>query len=80
MVELNRAVADEVRARRRALGLTQQDLAELAGVSERFIRFVEQAKPSVQLDTLEAVLAALGLELRVVPRGTRPGAGQRALR
>jgi y4mF family transcriptional regulator len=67
---LSRAVADEVRGRRRALGLTQQDLAELAGVSERFIRFVEQAKPSVQLDTLEAVLAALGLELRVVPSGS----------
>ena len=74
MDRLSRAVADEVRARRRALGLTQQDLAELAGVSERFIRFVEQAKPSVQLDTLEAVLAALGLELRVVPRGAQQAA------
>ncbi|BCT75656.1 hypothetical protein SCMU_14980 [Sinomonas cyclohexanicum] len=74
MDRLSRAVADEVRARRRALGLTQQDLAELAGVSERFIRFVEQAKPSVQLDTLEAVLGALGLELRVVPRGAQQAA------
>jgi y4mF family transcriptional regulator len=58
-----------VRERRRALGLTQQDLAELAGVSERFIRFVEQAKASVQLDALESVLDALGLELRVGARG-----------
>lgn len=66
---LSRAVATEVRARRRALGLTQQDLAELAGVSERFVRFVEQSKPSVQLDALVAVLDALGLELRVAPRG-----------
>lgn len=79
MSRLNRAVAAEVRARRRALGLTQQDLAELAGVSERFIRFVEQAKPSIQLDTLEAVLTALGLELDVVPRGARPGTGQGVL-
>ena len=37
-------LAAEVRARRAALRLTQQDLAELAGVSERFVRFVEQGK------------------------------------
>lgn len=60
-----RALAAEVRERRRALGLSQRDLAELAGVSERFVRFVEQAKPSIQLDTLLAVLDALGLELAV---------------
>lgn len=67
---LSRAVATEVRARRRALGLTQQDLAELAGVSERFVRFVEQGKPSIQLDALLALLDALGLELVVRRRGT----------
>lgn len=69
MAHVSRTVAREVRERRRALGLTQQDLAELAGVSERFIRFVEQAKASVQLDALESVLDALGLELRVGARG-----------
>ena len=37
-----------------ALRLTQQDLADMAGVSERFVRFVEQGKPSVQLDSLLA--------------------------
>lgn len=67
--KLSKAAAREVRDRRRALGLTQQDLAELAGVSERFVRFVEQAKPSVQLDALESVLDALGLELRLAGRG-----------
>ncbi len=55
----------EVRARRAALKLTQHDLAQLAGVSERFVRFVEQGKPSVQLDSLVAVLETLGLELKI---------------
>ena len=64
------ALAAEVRARRRALGLSQQDLADLAGVSERFVRFVEQGKPSIQLDALLGVLDALGLELVVRRRGT----------
>lgn len=40
----------------------------MAGVSERFVRFVEQGKPSVQLDSLLAVLETLGLELRLATR------------
>ncbi|MGN6406098.1 type II toxin-antitoxin system Y4mF family antitoxin [Sinomonas sp.] len=60
-------IAAAVRDRRRALELTQQDVADLAGVSERFVRFVEQSKPSVRLDALAAVLDALGLALDAVP-------------
>lgn len=61
-------LAGRVRARRLQLGLTQQDLADMAGVSERFVRFVEQAKPSVQLDSLTALLETLGLELQLATR------------
>jgi y4mF family transcriptional regulator len=61
-------LAAEVRSRRGQLGLTQRDLADMAGVSERFVRFVEQGKPSVQLDSLTAVLETLGLELRLATR------------
>ncbi|MHC6228885.1 type II toxin-antitoxin system Y4mF family antitoxin [Arthrobacter sp. MMS24-T111] len=63
-------VALEVRARRKALRLNQRDLADIAGVSERFVRFVEQGKPSVQVDSLLALLDALGLQLEVVPRAS----------
>ncbi|HEU4668437.1 MAG TPA: type II toxin-antitoxin system Y4mF family antitoxin [Arthrobacter sp.] len=66
-------LAAEVRRRRAALHLTQHDLADMAGVSERFVRFVEQGKPSVQLDSLVAVLETLGLELKVATR-TSPAA------
>jgi HTH-type transcriptional regulator / antitoxin HipB len=62
------SLAAQVRARRAVLRLTQHDLAQLAGVSERFVRFVEQGKPSVQLDSLVAVLDTLGLELHVATR------------
>ncbi|KHL01171.1 helix-turn-helix transcriptional regulator [Sinomonas humi] len=68
MSQAMEAIAAQVRDRRRALALTQQDLADLAGVSERFVRFVEQGKPSVRLDALIAVLDALGLGLGVVSR------------
>ncbi|RNL59767.1 helix-turn-helix transcriptional regulator [Arthrobacter oryzae] len=64
-------LAGEVRARRRSLGLAQRDLAGLAGLSERFVRSVEQGKPSVQLDSVLALLGTLGLELQLI---TRPSA------
>ena len=79
-------LAVEVRSRRGSLRLSQRDLAELAGVSERFVRFVEQGKRTVQLDSLLALLDTLGLELRVQTRtstaaralaGRRDGGGQR---
>ncbi|MBO1268338.1 helix-turn-helix transcriptional regulator [Arthrobacter cavernae] len=61
------ALGAQVRARRGSLSLSQSDLADLAGVSERFVRFVEQGKTTVQLEPLLAVLSALGLELTLSP-------------
>lgn len=58
----------DVRARRRDLGLTQQAAADLAGVSERFVRQVETGKKTVRLDKLTDLLEALGLELRAQVR------------
>lgn len=66
-------LAAGVRARRVALRLSQRDLAELAGVSERFVRFVEHGKRTVQLDLLLALLDTLGLELLLATR-TSPAA------
>lgn len=54
--------------RRRAIGLTQRDLADLAAVSVDSVHAVERGKPSVQLEVLLAVLDALGLALVAVPR------------
>ena len=52
-----------VRRRRGELGLNQQDLADLAQVSRKFVYSLEDGKPSVQLDKVEAVLGVLGLHL-----------------
>ena len=69
-------LAAAVRTRRTDLRLSQQDLADMAGVSERFVRFVEQGKPTLRLDTLLALLDTLGLELQLA---TRSSAAARAL-
>ena len=66
------ALADAVRTRRRDLRLRQDQLAELAEVSERFVHSVESGKPTLQLDKLLSLLEALGLHLAVAS-GVRDG-------
>ena len=63
-------LARSIRSRRKDLGLTQEEVADLAGCSVRFVGFLEAAKPSVQLDKVVAVLGVLGLELAVRTRTT----------
>ena len=58
-------LAGEVRARRAQLKLRQEELADLAGVSERFVYALENGKQTVQLDKVLAVLSALGLHLEI---------------
>ena len=57
------AVAESLRARRKQLGLTQLEAAELAGVSVRFVHDIENGKLTVQLDRVQALAGALGLSL-----------------
>lgn len=59
-------IGGEVRDARKELGLDQQIVADLAGVSVRFLRSLEQGKASVQLDHVLRVLHVLGLDLAVV--------------
>lgn len=55
-----------IKKRRKELLLTQQELADLAQVSERLVRQLEADKATVRLDKLEDVLAVVGLELAVI--------------
>lgn len=58
-------LAATIRQRRKALKLTQSELAELAGCGPDFLYDVERAKPTLRLDKLLAVLNTLGLTLKV---------------
>ncbi|MEA2024325.1 MAG: type II toxin-antitoxin system Y4mF family antitoxin [Actinomycetota bacterium] len=55
-----------VRQRRKALRVDQQTVADLAGVSRKLVSDIERGKPTVRMDGLLAVLAAIGLTLEVV--------------
>lgn len=60
-----RALASAVRARRKALGVTQVELARLSGCGPVFVYALETGKKTLRLDKLLAVLEVLGLELVV---------------
>jgi len=52
-----------LKERRKMLGLTQEELAEKAGVGLRFIRDLEQGKETLRMDKVNQVLALFGHEL-----------------
>ena len=54
-----------IRDRRNKLGITQQELAEKAGVSRIWVVALEQGKPTAQIDLVLRTLRELGLLLRV---------------
>ena len=54
---------DFVKARRKALGMTQEDLAQKSGVGLRFIRDLEQGKTTLRMDKVNQVLWLFGYEL-----------------
>lgn len=52
-----------VREHRRLSGLTQAELAKLAGVGKTVIFDIEHGKETVQLDTLKKVLSILNIQM-----------------
>jgi y4mF family transcriptional regulator len=58
-----------IKTKRSELGLTQEELAEKAGVGLRFIRDLEQGKESLRLDKVNQVLALFGMKMIPGRRG-----------
>jgi y4mF family transcriptional regulator len=59
-------IASFIKKKRKSLGLTQTDLAEKAGVGLRFVRDMEQGKPTLRLDKVNQVLDLFGSEMGVI--------------
>ena len=62
----NNPISSFVRQQRKALKMTQQDLADRAGVGIRFIRELEAGKPTLRLDKVNIVLDLFGHTLTPV--------------
>ena len=55
-----------IRTHRKAAGLTQKELADLAGVGKTAVWQIEDGKETVQLNILLAVLDALNIRVHLV--------------
>ena len=58
-------IGSQISERRQVLGIDQKTAAELSGVSVHTFSNVESGKGNPSVKTLEKMLEALGLELRI---------------
>lgn len=64
-ISTSKEFGTRLREKRKALGVTQKDLAMASGTGLRFIIDLEKGKPSCQIGKALAVAQALGLKLGV---------------
>ena len=58
-------IAEFIRENRKAAGLTQEEFALRSGLGLRFVRELEQGKPTVRMDKVNQVLNLFSLEIGV---------------
>lgn len=64
-IRTTRELGALVRSVRKAQGLTQLDVAGLAGISNRFVIDLEKGKETLQMQKVFEVMSLLGLEVNV---------------
>jgi HTH-type transcriptional regulator / antitoxin HipB len=55
-----------IRQHRKIAGISQLQLAELAGVGKTVVFDLEKGKETIQLDTLRKILTALNIKVRLI--------------
>ncbi|MDP2336237.1 MAG: helix-turn-helix domain-containing protein [Bacteroidota bacterium] len=60
-----KVLATVIKKHRKAAGLSQLQLAEMAGVGKTVIFDIEKGKETIQLDTLRKILAVLNIKVQL---------------
>ena len=55
-------IAEFIKEKRKAAGLTQEEFALRSGLGLRFVRELEQGKPTVRMDKVNKALEMFGME------------------
>jgi len=63
-----KTIGAAIRTRRKQIGMTQQDVAEIAGLQRQTVSRVEAGNETVAVATVARVAAVVGLDLQVTPR------------
>lgn len=64
-------ISEFVKQKRKSVKLTQEELAQKAGVGLRFLRELEQGKTTLRLDKVNQVLDMFGSEAGVIRKEVR---------
>ena len=72
-------IAVIVQQERKRQGATQIELSQMANVGVRFLRDVEDGKPSVHFDKLMRILEVLGVAVDLTPRGVAARCSRRQI-
>lgn len=57
------SLREVIKARRKVLGISQQDLAEMSGISLPTVKDIERGLANPSLSTISKLLDVLGLEI-----------------
>lgn len=68
-VSVARDFGEAIRLRRKDLGLTQVALAQKAGTGDRLVGEIENGKETAEVGKVLDLLDALGLEVKLAPKG-----------
>ncbi len=58
-------IGTTLRERRKFLNITQEDLADISGISERTLRDIEKGLANPELESLMKLCEVLGLKIKV---------------
>lgn len=72
----SKSLGNAIREARRALGVTQDQLALTSGTNRRFIIELEQGKATAQIGKMLQVLRTLGVSLNLTAPSSLPAAGK----
>ena len=64
-------IGQTIKQRRKELGITQPDLAELAGISKNTLYTLERGQSNPSLDIVNKLADVLGLELKLEVKKTK---------
>lgn len=62
------SISATLATRRKTLGISQNDLAEMSGVSLATIKNIERGKGNPSFETVEKILTVLGMEIQLKVR------------
>jgi y4mF family transcriptional regulator len=60
-----KALGKSIRERRKFLKITQEDLVDIAGVSERTLRSIEKGEANPEMGSLLKICEVLGLSIKI---------------